>query len=224
MFFSRNRQTERVEVKDEVTGLTPGVAEKVAAFIQHSRDTAAGKNPEPIFTVDAPLQLLTTADVDYFVAAMEAEIARIDDEAEDLSRQRLAYIAQKDAEIVALNREIESRKAAIAAQEVEIRRGAAALGKVQDLAKKIDPSVSLDNLNETEIKTAVVRARFGDQAVSGQPQAYIDSRFDFLADAATVDPFRAVMKDGHKTATSDAQKSDQAYQQMCDELANGWKH
>jgi hypothetical protein len=224
MFFSRNKEPDRVEVKDEATILTPGVKEKVAAFIQHSRDTAAGKNPTPVFTDAAPLQLLTDADVAFFVAAMEAEAARIDDEAEALSRQRIADIAAKDAQIAALNREIESKKAVTTAQDAEISRRAEALVGIQQVAKRIAPGAAVDNLNETQIKAAVVRARFGDQAVSGHPQAYIDSRFDFLADAANVDPFRSAMKDGPAPNLLDAKAAaDRAYRDMVADLTASHK-
>lgn len=223
MFFSRNKQTERVELKDEATGLTPGVAENVAAFIQHNRDTAAGKNPEPIFTADAPLQLLTTADVEYFVAAMEAEAARIDDEAAELSRQRLADIAAKDAQIAALKREIENTKAKTQAQDAEITRRVADRLDLLEKVKKVDPNLVTDKLTEDQIRTEVVKAKFGTEAVAGKLQSYIDARFDFIVDSTNTDAFRSVMH-GRPQAQSDVQKCDQAYKQMCDELTNGWKH
>lgn len=217
MFFKREK------IEDNAIGLTPGVEERVASFIQHGRDVADGKHPAPIFTDAAPLQLLTDADVAYFVAAMEAEAARIDDEADQLSRKRLADIAAKDAQIAAINREIEKTKAKLEAQDAEIGRRVAdrvdLLGKVA----KIDPNLATDNLTEDQIRAAVVRSKYGAQAVDGRPQSYIDARFDFLVDSLSVDPFREVAKDGLVQALDAKAAAEKAYLEYVDYLKTAYK-
>jgi|GEM_PF-3901493 len=217
MFFKRDK------IDGSGTGLTPGIEAEVAAFVEQTRDAASDKAPSRVFSDAAPLQLLTDADVAYFVAAMEAEAARIDDEAAEISRKRLADIAAKDAQIAALNREIETRKAALQAQDAEIDRRAKARADLLDKVKKIAPAVVTDNLNEDAIRTAVVKSKFGDQAVAGKPQAYIDSRFDFLVDSSNVDPFREVLKDGLLTNLTGKAAADKAYLDMCADLNSAHK-
>ncbi|WP_438750015.1 hypothetical protein [Pararhizobium sp. O133] len=210
--------------QNNTSSLTPGVEDAVAKFIQHSRDNAAGKATASPFTDANPLQLPTAADVEYFVQAMDAEAARIDAEAIELRKRRLAEIAAKDAQIASLNRNIEAATARYNDQEAEIERRASLRGKVIETARKIAPKLDTSNLSEDAIRREVVQGRFGADAVAGKTQAYIDCRFDFLADEANADPFAALVKDGIATGINDGKaQADRAYADMVSGLTNGWK-
>ncbi len=204
--------------------LTPGVADSVAKFIQQTRDKAAGEASASPFNEANPLQLPTTADVEHFVQAMEAEAARIDAEANELRTRRLAEIAEKDAQIAALNRDIEAATARHNEQEAEVARRATLRSKLIETVKKIAPKIDTGNLSEDAIRRAVVQGRFGADAVAGRTQAYIDCRFDFLADEANVDPFAAVVRDGLAPTVQDGRSAaDKAYADMVANLNNRWR-
>ena len=62
----------------------------------------------------------------------------------------------------------------------------AAVAKRADLlgkAKAIAPQVKLDGLSDAAIRKAVVVSKLGD-AMADKPEAYIDARFDILAEDA----------------------------------------
>jgi hypothetical protein len=51
--------------------------------------------------------------------------------------------------------------------------------------------------SDAEIRKAAVVAKLGDAAISGKADAYIEARFDILADAAKPgDPVRGALRDG----------------------------
>lgn len=91
-------------------------------------------------------------------------------------------IAAKDAEIAKRDAEIDALKAKVldgAALDKAVADRADLLAK----AKAIAPDVKTDGLSDADIRKAVVTARLGD-AVNGKADAYIDARFDILAEDA----------------------------------------
>lgn len=172
---------------------------------------------------EEPLKLLTDADVAYFVKAMEDEAALIEAEIEDARKRHIADIAQKDAQIAAINREIESRKAKLQDQDGEIHRRALALVDTKDIAKKIYPAFDADNFSSAlDVKREVVRRRCGDGAVDGKTEAYIDERFELLAARVNTDPFAVVMADGiRRNDPKDA--AEKAYQDSVQRLRDAHK-
>lgn len=172
---------------------------------------------------EPPVQILAPEGVAYFVAAMESEAARIDAEATELQKRRLAEIAQKDAEIAAIKREIEATKAKIQTQNDEIDRRVRSLSALVRTAQKIIPQFDASNMqDEAAIRREVVRRRFGDVAVDGRSEAYIDERFESLEARVNVDPFAAVVKDGIKQSggavTDMRDAAEKAWQDMVADL------
>lgn len=105
-------------------------------------------------------------------------------------------LAKKDAAIDDLNGKIMDASALDAA--------VAARGDLIAKAKAIAPDVKTDGLSDAAIRKAVVTAKLGD-AVKDKPEAYIDARFDILAeDVQTVDPVRYTLATG---LTSDAKNT-----------------
>ena len=91
-------------------------------------------------------------------------------------------VADAQAEIAAKDAEIDSLKAKVldaAAMDAAVAKRADLLGK----AKAIAPQVKLDGLSDAAIRKAVVVAKLGD-AMADKPEAYIDARFDILAEDA----------------------------------------
>lgn len=220
MLFNRKKE----DGTHQRVGLSDGVEAKVADFV---RDWGALKRGKREFVADRkaePLKLLTDADLAYFVKAMEDEAALIEAEIEDARKRHIADIAQKDAQIAAINREIESRKAKLHDQEAEIHRRALALVDTKDIAKKIYPAFNADNFSSAlEVKREVVRRRCGDGAVDGKTEAYIDERFELLAARVNTDPFAVVMSDGIRSNDPRAE-SERAYQASVQRLRDAHKH
>lgn len=219
MFFNRNK----TETQKKLVGLTDGIQPKIDEFV---KDWSALQRGEREFIADnqeAPLKLLTDADVAYFTQAMDAEIRRIEDDIAEMKRNHLAEIAQKDAEIAAINRDIETTKARIASQEQEIRRRASEVRDAAGIAAKIFPAFDASGfVSASEIRKEVVRRRFGDEAVAGRSEAYIDDRFDVLAERANADPYALVVADGLKSNNPKAE-SERAYNEYVQSLRDAHK-
>ncbi len=98
-------------------------------------------------------------------------------------------IAAKDAEIAKKDAEIDALKAKVL-EGPALDAAVAARGDLIDKARRIAPDVKTDGLSDADIRKAVVTAKLGD-AVKDKADAYIDARFDILAeDAEQVDPVR----------------------------------
>lgn len=123
-------------------------------------------------------------------------------------------LAKKDAEIDGLKAKVLDD----AALDARVQARSDLLAK----AKVIAPTVATDGKTDAEIRHAVVAAKLGDAAVKDKPTAYIDARFDILAeDIKSADPVRDALKDGAgKTQLGDA---DAEYQRMLDRDRNAWK-
>ncbi|NTS31278.1 DUF2213 domain-containing protein [Phyllobacterium sp. BT25] len=132
-------------------------------------------------------------------------------------------VADKDAQLAKKDAEIDDLKGKVL--------DAAALDKrVQDradlitTAKAIAKDVKTDGLTDAAIRKAVVAAKLGDEAVKDKAEAYVDARFDILAEDAAKnpgDPFRTVVQGGLKTdGTNDAST---AHAAMEARLRDAWK-
>lgn len=219
MLFSRKKE----DGAHQRVGLSDGVEEKVADFVKDWAALQRGQRQLVADRKEEPLKLLTDADVAYFVKAMEDEAALIEAEIEDARKRHIADIAQKDAQIAAINREIESRKAKLQDQDGEIHRRALALVDTKDIAKKIYPAFDADNFSSAlDVKREVVRRRCGDGAVDGKTEAYIDERFELLAARVNTDPFAVVMADGIKR-NDPKDAAERAYQESVQRLRDAHK-
>ena len=129
---------------------------------------------------------------DKALATKDAEIAKKDAEIEELKKSKLS-----DADLDKLVKD----RADLVAQ-----------------AKTIANDIQTDGLSIAEIKKAVVKAVCGDAAVNDRSEAYIDARFDVLAENKP-DPFRDAMKG--KPATPNTNDNGQAAYEK--RLNDAWK-
>lgn len=93
-----------------------------------------------------------------------------------------AEIATKDAEIATKDAEIDALKGKVL-EGAALDAAVAARGDLIAKAKAIAPDVKTDGLSDAAIRKAVVVAKLGD-AVKDKADAYIDARFDILAEDA----------------------------------------
>ncbi|WFU07654.1 DUF2213 domain-containing protein [Rhizobium sp. CB3090] len=104
--------------------------------------------------------------------------------------------------------------------DAEIERRAEARADLIGLAKAIVGNVKTAGLTDTAIRKAVVLAKVGESAVEGRSDAYIDARFDMLAEAIreTTDLFAAAVKDGITTEQASMSAAFTAYAAMVRDL------
>ena len=120
-------------------------------------------------------------------------------------------IAAKDAELAKKDATIDDLKGKVLdekALDAKVQARADLIATVKSIAKDI----KTDGLTDADIRKAVVTAKLGDAAVKDKGDAYIDARFDILAeDAAKADPFRDAMKGREQTS---GDPTNDAYKQM----------
>ena len=127
-------------------------------------------------------------------------------------------IAAKDAEIAKKDAEIDALKAKV----LDAKALDAAVTARADLIAKAKQVHDADYSGKTdaEIRKAAIAGKFGDAALAGKADAYVEARFDIaVADAEGADPMRAAMMgDGGRAVLNVSDARDAAYQKHVDSL------
>lgn len=160
------------------------------------------------------------------IATLQQRLADAAKKITDTETAHAAALAAKDADLAKKDAEIDGLKGKVLDQAAIDKLVADRAGLVA-LAGKIAKDVKTDGLSDADIRKAVVTAKLGDAAVKDKPQAYIDARFDILAEDAnkggTADPFRAAVQGGLQT-TDAAATLDKAYGSMVSNLEAAWQN
>lgn len=108
-----------------------------------------------------------------------------------------AAIAAKDAELAQLQAKLDDAQSKILS-DAELDARVAKRAELVSVAASIAPNVKTAGMNDAAIRKAVVVAKIGDAAIDGKSDAYIDARFDILADAAKTEhnPVVSAIKTG----------------------------
>jgi len=132
-------------------------------------------------------------------------------------------MAEKDKEVAKKDAAIDDLKGKVLDAEALDKRvadRADLLAKAATSAK----DVKATGLSDADIRKAVVSAKLGDTAVTGKHDAYIEARFDMLAeDAAKGDGFAAVAIPGITGAAAGATVADKAYMANVTSMTDAWK-
>ncbi len=150
---------------------------------------------------------------------------------DDLSKTHTAALADKDKTLAAKDAELAKKDAEIDALKAKVVDAAAldklvsARAELVATAKAITKDVKTDGLSDAAIRKAVVTSVLGDAAVKDKPDAYVDARFEILAEDAAkkaggADAFRDTVRGGLSTHTTDA---DKARVEAEAAQANAWK-
>lgn len=92
--------------------------------------------------------------------------------------------------------------------DVRVQARAELVGKAVSIAKDVETT----GLSDADIRKAVVAAKLGDAAIKDKSDAYVEARFDVLAeDAAKGDPVLEALKDTKQPVTDAATAEAQAY-------------
>lgn len=138
----------------------------------------------------------------------------------DAEKNHEKALATKDAELAKKDAEIDDLKGKVlddAALDARVQARSALV----DTARKIAKDVKVEGLNDAAIRKAVVTAKLGDAAVKDKTDAYIDARFDILAEEAGKgrDPVRDALSAGLEQPTT----VNDAYSQMLERDRNAWQ-
>lgn len=178
---------------------------------------------------DKPLKTVTVDGLSIEVTDQGAQvITKLQKQIADADAAQTKLISDHEAAIDAKDGEIAKKDAEIDALKGKVLDGAALDAAVQargDLvvkAKAIAPDVKTDGLSDAAIRKAVVVAKLGD-AMAEKGDAYIDARFDILAeDAAGTEQLRGAIT--HIKPVGDAAKvTNDAYSKSVDDL-NSWRN
>ncbi|KIC22500.1 DUF2213 domain-containing protein [Leisingera sp. ANG-Vp] len=154
--------------------------------------------------------------------AIEAFKAASAKELQDTKDAHQAVLDAKDAELAKKDAEIDDLKGK-QLSDADLDKRVAARAKLVGDAVKVDQSVKTEGLSDAAIRKAVVAAKLGDAAIEGKSDAYIEARFDVLAeDAAKGDPFADTLKSGIESGAG-ASLADKAYQESLTEMSDAWK-
>ena len=146
-------------------------------------------------------------------------IAELQRQLADAKAQIVAADTTYQKAVAVRDAELDTLKASLVS-DVEIERRAEARADLIGLAKAIVGDVKTTSLSDAAIRKAVVIAKIGEGAVEGRSDAYIDARFDMLADAIreTPDLFAAAVRDGITTPQTSMSAAFSAYAAMVRDL------
>lgn len=140
------------------------------------------------------------------IATLQQRLADATSKMSTADAAHLAALAAKDADLAKKDAEIDSLKAKVLS-DADLDKRVQARADLVATAKAIAKDVKTEGLSDAAIRKAVVAAKLGDAVVTDKAEAYIDARFDILAEDAkkdvSADPFRQVAKDGLQKPLND---------------------
>ena len=156
------------------------------------------------------------------IGTLQTRLADAHTKLSDADKAHQTALAAKDAEMAKKDAEIDALKAKVLS-DADLDKKVQARADLISVAKSIAKDVKTDGLTDAAIRKAVVVAKFGDAAVAGKADAYVDARFDLLVEDAAkgaADPFAAVVKDGLKP--TDTNNSTAAHASMVSDMSTAW--
>lgn len=164
------------------------------------------------------LSVVTTEQGQQAIAKLAKDVADGKAAMTTLTDTHARALAAKDAEIATRDASIEQLKAKVLT-DAQIDAKVKERGDLVSLARGI---VDGDYAGKSapEIRKAVVQAKCGDAAVKDRSDAYIEARFEILADEAKKDPVRAAIVDGRLNNPNPTDNGQGAYEKR---LNDAWK-
>jgi hypothetical protein len=147
-------------------------------------------------------------------------VSDADKRAKDAEDKSQAEIAKRDAQIDDLKAKVLS--------DADLDARVQARADLIATAKAIVGDVDFRGKPDAEVRKAVVVSKLGDKAVEGKTQAYLDARFDILAEDARATGTRDPIRDAIRTPANDGKPtqlgdSSAEYARMLERDATAWK-
>ncbi|MDE0922390.1 DUF2213 domain-containing protein [Aurantimonas coralicida] len=163
---------------------------------------------------DSAVQIAASdaAKLEAFKASMTRALA-------DAENAHTVAVAAKDEEIAKAHAALDDAKAKILS-DTDLDKRVQDRGDLVALAGAIAKDVKTTGVSDADIRKAVVVAKLGDAAVEGKSAAYVDARFDILAEDAKkgADPVAKALADGKPAPVTDNGQT--AYEAR---LGDAWK-
>lgn len=160
------------------------------------------------------------------IGTLQTRLADANAKAEKADAAHTAALAAKDAELAKKDAELDAVKAKVLS-DADLDKRVQDRADLIAVANVIAKDVKTTGLSDAAIRKAVVAAKLGDAAIAGKADAYIDARFDILAEDAKkesgADPFARVVSDGLKSNLNDAGRENKAWSDGVSDL-NAWRH
>jgi len=160
------------------------------------------------------------------ISTLQTRLADANAKAEKAEAAHTAALAAKDAELAKKDAELDAIKAKVLS-DADLDKRVQERADLIAVANVIAKDVKTEGLTDAAIRKAVVAAKLGDAAISGKADAYIDARFDILAEDAKkeagADPFARVVSDGLKPNLNDASRETKAWSDGVSDL-NAWRY
>lgn len=160
------------------------------------------------------------------ISTLQTRLADASAKAEKAEAAHTAAIAAKDAELAKKDAELDASKAKVLS-DADLDKRVQERADLIAVANVIAKDVKTTGLSDAAIRKAAVAAKLGDAAISGKADAYIDARFDILAEDAKkeagADPFARVVSDGLKPNLNDATRETKAWSDGVSDL-NAWRY
>lgn len=132
-------------------------------------------------------------------------------------------LADAEAEHAKVEAERDALKAKVLS-DTDLDRRVADRAALVAKARAIAPDLKPEGLSDAAIRKAAVVAKLGDAAIKDRSEAYIDARFDILAeDAAKTDPVADVIKDGTLRVGDAKAEAEKARAAHIKQIADAWK-
>jgi hypothetical protein len=163
---------------------------------------------------DSAVQIAASdaAKLEAFKASMTKALA-------DAENAHTVAVAAKDEEIAKAHAALDDAKGKILS-DADLDKRVQDRGDLVALAGAIAKDVKTTGVSDADIRKAVVVAKLGDAAVEGKSAAYVDARFDILAEDAKkgADPVARALADGKPAPVTDNGQT--AYEAR---LGDAWK-
>ena len=137
-----------------------------------------------------------------------------------------AAIATKDAEIATKDAELDKlRKQVMSDEQLDAR--VQARSELVSTAHAIAPDVEVKGLSDADVRKAVVTHVLGDEAIKGKSDAYVEARFDVMAEDHKDEPTDkfadAMSASATPRSAASATEADKAYMESITEVSDAWK-
>lgn len=187
--------------------------------------TDAERKDEPMTLRNIMVDGLQVQTTDAGATAIEKllkDLAAANGRFSDAETSHAKAIADKDKELAAKDAEIDKLKES-QISDADLDAKVADRAALVDTARKIHADVEVKGLSDADVRKAVVSAKLGDAAVADKSEAYIEARFDVLAeDADTTDGFADAVKGG-VAPKGDFTDADKAYAESVKDMSEAWK-
>ncbi|ULJ73604.1 DUF2213 domain-containing protein [Rhizobium gallicum] len=159
------------------------------------------------------------------IGTLQTRLADANIKFADAEKAHQAALAAKDADLAKKDAEIDAMKAKVLS-DADLDKRVQARADLIALATSIAKDVKTTGLSDAAIRKAVVAAKLGDAAIADKAEAYIDARFDILAEDAKKsggsDPFARVVSDGLKPTGDAHTQANDAWNKSVNDL-NAWR-